>query len=159
MNPCTCQLPWCWKLALRREMEVHCVGPARGSLIKLSPGSWNVISSFVIQARTICLHFTFDGLRDNNGLGSDDAEAILMEEGSQGSQTATRNPSDPSHLEIEYHWDFFFPIDLPFRVFPPRLHHLACGWCNMYCLKSLLSIVHFPPLLLHSYILKLNSFL
>ena len=94
-------------------MEVYCVEPARGSLIKLSPGSWNVISSFVIQARIICLHFTFDGLRDNNGLGSDDAEAMEMVEGSQGSQTATRNSSDPLHLEIGYHPEIF-PYELTF---------------------------------------------
>lgn len=69
----------CWKLALRKGMEVYCcVVPARGSLIKLSPGSWNVISSSVIQARIICLHFTSDGLLDNNGSGPDNAEAMLM---------------------------------------------------------------------------------
>lgn len=79
------------KLALRGEMEVYCcVEPARGSLIKLSPGSWNVISSFVIQARIICLHFARDGLLDNNGLGPDDAEAMLMVEGAWRSQTVTK---------------------------------------------------------------------
>lgn len=99
-----------WKLALRGEMEVYCcVEPARGSLIKLSPGSWNVISSFVIQARIICLHFACDGLLDNNGLGADDAEAMLMVEGSRRSQTATKKTSDLSHLEIGNHpWEYFF---------------------------------------------------
>lgn len=77
-----------WKLALKGEMEVYCSSePARGSLIKLSPGSWNVISSFVIQARIICLHFACDGLLDNNSLGPDDAGTLLMVEGSQGLQT------------------------------------------------------------------------
>lgn len=96
-----------WKLALRGGIEVYCcVEPARGSLIKLSPGSWNVISSFVIQARIICLHFACDGLLDHNVLGPNDAEAMLMVEGSQRSQTATKKkkkPSDLSHLEIGNH--------------------------------------------------------
>ena len=107
-----------WKLALRGEMEVYCcVEPARGSLIKLSPGSWNVISSFVIRARIICLHFACDGLPDNNGLGCDDAEAVLMVEGSRRSQTVTKkNPSDLSHLEIG---------NLPENFFSPRSIRLS----------------------------------
>lgn len=85
-----------WKLALRGGIEVYCcVEPARGSLIKLSPGSWNVISSFVIQARIICLHFACDGLLDHNVLGPNDAEAMLMVEGSQRSQTATKKKKNP----------------------------------------------------------------
>lgn len=107
-----------WKLALRGEMEVYCcIEPARGSLIKLSPGSWNVISSFVIQARIICLHFACDGLLDNNGLGPDDAEAVLMAEGSRRSQTVTEKTSDLSHLEIGNEPENFFSINLPFKDF------------------------------------------
>lgn len=122
-----------WKLALRGEMEVYCcVEPARGSLIKLSPGSWNVISSFVIRARIICLHFACDGLPDNNGLGCDDAEAVLMVEGSRRSQTVTKKktlwPVAPWNWKSP--WEFFFsPINSPFRIFF-MLHHPACGWCN-----------------------------
>lgn len=106
-----------WKLALRGEMEVYCcVEPARGSLIKLSPGSWNVISSFVIQARIICLHFACDGLLDNNGLGPDDAEAMLMVEGSQRSQTATKKKSLTCRtLKLETNLRIFFQF--AFRAF------------------------------------------
>lgn len=97
-----------WKLAFRGEMEVCCcVEPARGSLIKLSPGSWNVISSFVIQARIICLHFTCDGLHDNSGFGTDDAQAMLMVEGSQRSKTATKNPLTCRTLKLEITLRFF----------------------------------------------------
>lgn len=119
-----------WKLALRGEMEVYCcVEPARGSLIKLSPGSWNVISSFVIQARIICLHFACDGLLDNSGLGPDDAEAMLMVEGARRSQTATKNLWPVTPWNWKSPREFFFTINLPSRVFVP-LHHPACGWCN-----------------------------
>lgn len=119
-----------WKLALREEMEVYCcVEPARGSLIKLSPGSWNVISSFVIQARIICHHYACDGLLDNNGLGPDDAEAMLMVEGSQRSQQQLKKTPDLSHLEIGNLPGNLFPINLHFRLFF-RLHHnlLYCMW-------------------------------
>lgn len=117
-----------WKLALRGEMEVYCcVEPARGSLIKLSPGSWNVISSFVIQARIICLHFACDGLLDNNGLGADDAEAMLMVEGSRRSQTATKKTSDLSHLEIGNHpWEYFFLSICLSGVFFPVTSSCMC---------------------------------
>lgn len=113
-------------------MEVYCcVEPAGGSLIKLSPGSWNVISSFVIQARIICLHFACDGLLDNNGLGPDDAEAMLMVEGSLRSQTATKKKKKLWPV-APWNWKSpqeFFHINLPFRDFS-QLHHPECGWCN-----------------------------
>lgn len=83
-------------------MEVYChVEPARGSLIKLSPGSWNVIFSFVIQAWIICLQFACDRLLTNEGLGPSDAEAILMAKGSQGSQTAANKPLTCYTLKLD----------------------------------------------------------
>lgn len=112
-----------WKLALRGEMEVYCcVEPARGTLIKLSPGSWNVISSFVIQARIICLHFACDGLLDNNGLGPDHAEAMLMVQGSRRSQTATKKTKKKKTLWPVTPWNWksaqeFFPMNFPLKVF------------------------------------------
>lgn len=120
---------WWWKLALRGEMEVYCcVEPARGSLIKLSPGSWNVISSFVIQARIICLHFACDGLPDNNGLGPDDAEAMLMVQGSRRSQTATKKALTRRTLKLEITRGIFFLWIFLSRCF--WLHHPVSGWCN-----------------------------
>lgn len=104
-----------WKLALRGEMEVYCcVEPARGSLIKLSPGSWNVISSFVIQARIICLHFARDGLRDSNGSYCRTQWCKDYVNGRETTEITNSDSktSDLSHLEIKNHPEFFFPFSI-----------------------------------------------
>lgn len=122
-----------WKLALRGEMGVYCcVEPARRSLIKLSPGSWNVISSFVIQARIICHHFACDGLLDNNGLGPDDAEAMLMVEGSQRSQQQLKKPLTCRTLKLEIYLGIFFLSICISSFFSGYIiiYCTVCGWCN-----------------------------
>lgn len=150
----------CWKLALRGAMEVHCcVEPARGSLIKLSPRSWNVISSFVIQARIICLHFASDGLLDNNGLGPNDAGGHVHGGGITEITNGNlkKKSSDPSHLEIGNHPENLFPVNLPFRLYFYRTSPCTVRcWCVAGALLNILFplstfLPPSPPVFLYSY--------
>lgn len=77
-----CQLPRVGNWRLAREMRVYChTEPASRSLIKLSPGSWNVIHSFRIKAGIICRHLAGDALIDKKSSGDDGAEFMSMVEG------------------------------------------------------------------------------